>query len=113
VKRIKLYYSAIRALLIGVLATGGAAYHPPEAGAQDSSIELSPEDALWLDVKAADTPAAYQSYLEAYPVGRFANQAFRRLVEYSKLGLAALDDDLPGPAAGPGLTGALAAADLY
>ncbi|HWL71223.1 MAG TPA: hypothetical protein VNS22_22980 [Geminicoccus sp.] len=112
-KRIKLYYSAIRALVIGVLAAGGSAYHQPEAQAQDSSIELSPEDALWLDVKAADTPAAYQSYLEAYPVGRFANQAFRRLVEYSKLGLAALDDDLPGPAAGPGLTGALAAADLY
>ena len=112
-KRIKLYYSAIRALLIGVLATSGGTYLHTEAQAQDATIELSPEDELWLDVKAADSPAAYQSYLEAYPVGRFASQAFRRLVEYSKLGSDASDDDYPEPAAGPGLAGSLAAADLY
>ncbi len=106
-KRLRLYYSAVRALLIGVLATGSAAH------AQDASIELSPEDTFWLDVKAADTAEGYQSYLQAYPVGRFASEAFRRLVEQSRLGRFMSDDDMPEPAAGPGLAGALSAADLY
>jgi hypothetical protein len=107
VKRLKLYYSAVRALLIGVIATGSAAH------AQEGSIELSAEDAFWLDVKAADTVEGYQSYLQAYPVGRFASEAFRRLVEQSRLGRSLADDDMPEPAAGPGMGGMLAAADLY
>ena len=106
-KRLKLYYSAVRALLIGVIATGSAAH------AQEGSIELSAEDTFWLDVKAADTVEGYQSYLQAYPAGRFASEAFRRLVEQSRLGRPLADDDMPEPAAGPGFGSMLAAADLY
>ena len=106
-KRLKLYYSAMRALLIGVLATGGSAH------AQQSSIELSPEDAMWLDAKADDTPQAYQDYLQFYPVGRFAGQAFRRLIEQTKFDGVGATGNPPEPAAGQGAGGLLAAADLY
>ncbi|WP_027135009.1 hypothetical protein [Geminicoccus roseus] len=108
-KRLWLYYSAVRALLIGVIATGSAG----QAHAQEASIELSPEDTFWLDVKAADTLEGYQNYLQAYPVGRFASEAFRRLVEQSRLGRLPSGDAPPEPAAGPGLAGMLATADLY
>jgi hypothetical protein len=90
-----------------MIATGGVAH------AQESSIELSPEDSFWLEAKALDSPQAYQDYLQAYPVGRFASEAFRRLIERTKLGTASSDDDLPEPAAGPALLGTLAVADLY
>ena len=106
-KRLQLYYSAVRALLIGMIATGSVAH------AQEASIELSPEDSLWLEAKSTDTTAGYQGYLQAYPVGRFASEAFRKLVERTRVGRSTLDDDLPEPAAGPGLAGALAVADLY
>ena len=106
-KRLQLLYSAVRALLIGVIATGSVAH------AQDASIELSPEDNLWLSAKSSDSPEAYQAYLQAYPVGRFASEAFRELVERSKLGNVAQDDDQPEPSAGAGILGVLAAADLY
>ena len=106
-KRLRLYYSAMRALLVGVLATSGGVQ------AQQSSIELSPEDALWLDVKAEDTVQAYQSYLHSYPVGRFASEAFRRVVEESRLGTSGSSDQVPEPAAGPDAASLLALADLY
>lgn len=106
-KRLKLYYSAVRALLIGVLATGGTAH------AQEESIALSPEDTFWLDVKSLDTVEGYQSYLQNYPVGRFASEAFRQLVENSRLGRVTSGDNLPEPAAGPVPGGMLAVADLY
>ena len=109
-KRLKLYYSAMRALLIGMVATGSVAH------AQEASIELSAEDSLWLEVKSSDSTEAYQSYLQSYPVGRFASEAFRRLVERSRIGQpSSSDDEFPEPAAGAtsAAAGALALADLY
>jgi hypothetical protein len=99
----------MRALLIGMVATGSVAH------AQEASIELSAEDSLWLEAKSSDSTQAYQSYLEAYPVGRFASEAFRRLVERSRIGQTTSPDDFPEPAAGApsAMAGALALADLY
>ena len=87
-KRIRLYYAAVRALVAGMIATAGVSH------AQDSSIELSLEDRLWMEARAQDTPDAYQRYLEAFPVGRFASEAFRRIIEEG-------DATAPEPGAGP------------
>ena len=90
VKRIRFYYAAVRALVAGMIATAGVSH------AQDSSIELSLEDRLWMEARAQDTPDAYQRYLEAFPAGRFASEAFRRIIEEG-------DEAAPEPGAGPGV----------
>ena len=54
----------------------------------------SADDAAWAAAVAADTPEAYQQYLEEFPAGRHVEQAFRLLIE------SQLDDP---PDAAPGL----------
>ena len=41
----------------------------------------SADDAAWAAAEAADTPEAYQQYLEEFPAGRHADEAFRCLIE--------------------------------
>ncbi len=42
------------------------------------------ENDLWIGAQESDSAGAYLSYLDAFPQGRFAEQAFFRLAEYSE-----------------------------
>ena len=75
----------LRSMLLAVAAGGalplsGVAHGAIESGQQ----EASPADqAAWAQAQKAHTPAAYQRYLELFPVGTHAEEAFRRLIESS------------------------------
>jgi hypothetical protein len=43
----------------------------------------SADDAAWAAASEAGTAEAFQGYLEAFPAGQHAEEAFRRLVEGS------------------------------
>jgi hypothetical protein len=79
---------SLRALIMATLA-GGPIAHGQELPSAD--------DAAWAAAIKAGTAEACQRYLEEFPAGRHAEEAFRCLVE----GQLELD-----PAIGPGL-------DLY
>jgi hypothetical protein len=70
-KRLAALFLGLRALAIAALA--GA----PIGHAQ----ELSADDAAWAAARDAGTAAACQNYLEAFPAGRHAEEAFRCLIE--------------------------------
>jgi hypothetical protein len=95
--RLRAVYASLRALL----ALGVAHGLSPEVRAQP----LDPEDRAWARALEEGTAEAFQGYLEAYPLGRYATEAFRETVARS-LG----SRTLPEPAAGPG---GARAADLY
>jgi hypothetical protein len=63
---------SIRALLLATLA--GA----PLAHGQGLP---SADDAAWAAAAEADTPEAYQQYLQDFPAGRHVEDAFRLLIE--------------------------------
>jgi hypothetical protein len=69
---------SLRALLIATVAG------VPSAHAQQLP---GPEEAAWAAAVEADTPEAYQQYLEDFPAGRHAEEAFRLLIE-SQLNVA-------------------------
>jgi hypothetical protein len=83
VKRLAAVLLGFRALAITALA-GSSLSH-----AQQS---LNPDDAAWAAASEAGTAEACQQYLEAFPAGQHAEEAFRCLIEGS------LDT---APAAGP------------
>lgn len=98
--RLRSFYASLRALLaLGVahgVTTPGAAQTPdPETRAFERALQEG-------------TPEAFQSYLDAYPLGRFATEAFRELVARSLGSRTA-----PEPAAGPVGGGTGRARDLY
>jgi hypothetical protein len=62
----------LRALLLATLAG--------VAGVQAQDLP-SADDAAWAAAAAADTPEAYQQYLEEFPAGRHVEEAFRLLIE--------------------------------
>ena len=70
--RLATFLVSLRALLIAALA--GA----PLAHAQDLPAS---DEAAWAAAVEADTPEAYQRYLEEFPAGRYAEEAFRMLIE--------------------------------
>ncbi len=71
---VKAFYGSVRALLAAYVVT-----HVNSASAQNADAETS----LWERAQSADSEAAYQRYLQEYPVGRYASDAFRALVEQS------------------------------
>jgi hypothetical protein len=79
VKRLAALFLGLRALAIAALA-GSPAGHAQEQSA---------DDAAWAAATEAGTAAACQDYLEAFPAGRHAEEAFRCLIEGS---LEALPD---------------------
>jgi hypothetical protein len=85
--------SSLRALMIAALA-GGPVGAVPQVQAQTSPDR---EAAEWNSARGIGTAAAYQHYLEQYPVGRYAGDAFRRMIELTIDPEAAVE----GPAAGP------------
>jgi hypothetical protein len=74
VKRMAALFLSLRALVIATLA--GA----PVGQTQEAP---SADDAAWAAASELGTAAAYQGYLEAFPAGRHAEEAFRRLIEGS------------------------------
>jgi hypothetical protein len=43
--------------------------------------QADPDISAWRDAERRGTADAYQQYLDDFPVGQYADQAFRRLVE--------------------------------
>jgi hypothetical protein len=70
----------------GALPIGGSGHAAIEPGQQ----EASPADQeAWAVAQQARTVAAYQRYLELFPVGVHAEDAFRELIEQSFSGQTA------------------------
>ena len=69
------FWTTLRALLIAALA-GSASPAPAQAPGDR-------EAAAWEAAQAAGTIEAYQHYLEIYPLGPHAAEAFRSIVELS------------------------------
>lgn len=65
----------LRALMFAAFATSGA----PHAQQAPSDADES----AWAAARSVGTAEAYQRYLEEFPVGRHAEDAFRFLVEES------------------------------
>lgn len=64
----------------GAAGMGGAA--PAAVGPQTQAVTPA-EAAAWSSARRAGTPEAYQRYLELFPVGPHAEEAFRLLIERS------------------------------
>jgi hypothetical protein len=73
-KRIAAVLLGLRALAIAAL-TGSPIGHAQEPSSAD--------DAAWAAASEAGTAAACQQYLEAFPAGQHAEEAFRCLIEGS------------------------------
>jgi hypothetical protein len=109
VKYLATLCSSLRALLVAALAGSPIAAASSLAHAQTSGDR---EAAEWNATVGVGTAAAYQHYLEQYPLGPHAGDAFRRMIELT------IDPDatFEGPQAGPGdgdRTSRGLAADLY
>jgi hypothetical protein len=89
---IKAWYA--RALALIAVSLSGPLHH---AQGQTGDAEA----AAWAAARRADTYEAYQRYLEEFPVGRHAGEAFQNMME------EALETD-PGDPGGVG-----ASPDLY
>jgi hypothetical protein len=62
----------LRALVIAGAASSGAAH---------AQQPQSADDAAWEAAQSAGTATAYQRYLEEFPAGQHAEEAFRLLIE--------------------------------
>ncbi|MFO1039530.1 MAG: hypothetical protein U1E45_22015 [Geminicoccaceae bacterium] len=69
--------------IVVAAAAGGAAAHP--ASAAISSVSQAELD-TWTQATKAGSTDGYQRYLELYPTGEFAEQAFRKMIESSFAG---------------------------
>lgn len=65
-------YSSLRTLMIATFASSGVAQAQQPADADDRA---------WEAAQSAGTTDAFQRYLEQYPIGRHAEDAFRSLIE--------------------------------
>jgi len=73
-KRMAAIFLGLRALALAALA-GSSSGHAQEAPTAD--------DAAWAAASEVGTAEACQQYLEAFPAGRHAEEAFRCLIEGS------------------------------
>lgn len=74
-----------RALLLAFAAgsavpLGGHAQTAVEPG---NGVSAAADEAGWAEAQRARTAEAYQRYLELFPTGAHAEEAFRRLIERS------------------------------
>jgi len=74
-----------RALLLAAVAGGAAQLGGQAHGAVEAeqSVLSSAEQQSWADAQQRKTAQAYQRYLELYPTGQFAEEAFRLIIERS------------------------------
>ena len=104
-------------VLLATVAGGAMQAGNPSHGAVEPTQEaVTPaEQETWAEAQRAGTGSAYQRYLELFPTGAYAEDAFRLLIERSLRArpVAQLVDIEPG--AGPGSAPhrrVVAAADL-
>jgi hypothetical protein len=64
------FYASLRAFAVAAIAGSAQAQAPAD-----------PDDQAWGNAQALGTAAAYQQYLEQFPIGRHIEEAFRNLVE--------------------------------
>jgi len=83
----------LRGLLVAA-ATGAAS----GASAQSTDPAACADDAAWEAARSAGTVDALQRYLEAYPVGCHAGEAFRLIVTLSEADPASIEPAAGGPA---------------
>lgn len=91
--RLRLVLTSLRALLALGLAHALVPSGPARAQVRDT------EDQAWQRALEQGTAEAFQAYLDAYPLGRYASDAFRETVARS-LGSRTLPEPAAGPAAG-------------
>lgn len=70
------FFARLQGLLLALAASG--LFVPGQADAQQD-----PETSAWEAAQQAGTFDAYQEYLGAHPTGRFAGDAFARMMELS------------------------------
>ena len=63
------------------------------------SMGQGPEDAAWREAQSVGTPEAFQGYLDQFPLGRYADQAFASIVMQAR-GIGT-DRTAASPAPGP------------
>ena len=97
----------LRALLLAAAAggagqLGGQAQAAVDPAEQRQELVSAAEQKVWAEAQQAETAEGYQRYLELFPTGQFAEDAFRLLIERSLAArpVRALVDIEPG--AGPG-----------
>ena len=97
----------VRTLLLAAAAggagqLGGQAQAAVDPAEQQQELISAAEQKVWAEAQQANTAEAYQRYLELFPTGQFAEDAFRFLIERSLSArpVRALVDI--EPAAGPG-----------
>ena len=88
---VKTWYSRVWTVMIASLST---------ASVVQAQQPVDADSAAWAEARRADTYGAYQRYLEEFPVGRYAGDAFQRMIEES------IEQEMGG-------TRSLGAADLY
>ena len=97
----------IRAVLLATVAGGVAQIGGPAHGAieAEQSVLGTSEQDSWAEAQQLQTAQAYQRYLELYPTGHYAEEAFRSIIErsFQTLPVRRLVDI--EPAAGPGNSG--------
>ena len=100
----------VRALLLAA-AAGGASQLAGHAEAAvnlaEQSVISAAEQKTWAQAQAKKTVEAYQRYLELFPTGQFAEEAFRSLIERSFKGpsvrsLVVIRPAIPPAAGQPG-----------
>jgi hypothetical protein len=90
VRWVKSWYARVWAVVLTSLTGPGASAQQP----------ADPDTAAWEAARSADTYDAYHRYLQQFPVGRYAGEAFRLMVE------EAIDQELGG-------TRGIEASDMY
>ncbi len=114
---LKAVFDRCRGLLLaaaagGITGLGGAA---PAAVGPEAQGAGAAETAAWSEAQRARSPEAYQRYLELFPVGPHAEEAFRLLIERSfqrRPVLRLVDVEPPQVAGGVDRTRVVAAAEL-
>lgn len=98
----------LRMLLLAAAATGAAhlggqaqAALPPG----EEQLLSAAEQKTWAEAQGQNTADAYQRYLELFPTGQFAEEAFRSLIEQSYTGPEVRKRVLLRPTAGPSASG--------
>jgi hypothetical protein len=72
-KKLSTLYAALRALLVASVAGGAAGVSAQSPASRDA--------AAWEAARQEGTVEAYQRYLEEFPIGSYADKAFRSIVE--------------------------------
>ena len=106
-RRWRTFNRRLRSILLAAAATGHAAGSPVHAQSTPAVGTVTPgEEAAWDRARSAGSVQAFQRYLEQYPTGRYAEEAFRIIIEQ-----AWSTGSRTSPAAGPSTEGRMSEAE--